>query len=57
MTILLYCTSREFISFAEKKAKGTHLTMLDKKRLMMCKQELVRGNKQHSRQTELHFSL
>ncbi|KAK2849906.1 hypothetical protein Q7C36_008689 [Tachysurus vachellii] len=32
--------ARQFISFAEKKAKGTHLTMLDKKRLMMCKQEL-----------------
>ncbi|KAK3543542.1 hypothetical protein QTP70_023874, partial [Hemibagrus guttatus] len=33
--------AREFIDFAEKKAKGTHLTMLDKKRLMLCKQELV----------------
>ncbi|MCJ8732714.1 hypothetical protein PDJAM_G00214460 [Pangasius djambal] len=32
--------AREFISFAEKKAKGTHLTMLDKKRLILCKQEL-----------------
>ncbi|XP_058247416.1 fer-1-like protein 6 isoform X2 [Hemibagrus wyckioides] len=32
--------AREFIDFAEKKAKGTHLTMLDKKRLMLCKQEL-----------------
>ncbi|XP_026768886.3 fer-1-like protein 6 isoform X3 [Pangasianodon hypophthalmus] len=32
--------AREFISFAEKKAKGTHLTVLDKKRLILCKQEL-----------------
>ncbi|XP_060786149.1 fer-1-like protein 6 isoform X2 [Neoarius graeffei] len=32
--------AREFISFAEKRVKGTHLTMLDKKRLILCKQEL-----------------
>ncbi|KAF7709656.1 fer-1-like protein 6 [Silurus meridionalis] len=32
--------AREFISFAEKKAKGANLTMLDRKRLMLCKQEL-----------------
>ncbi|KTF72534.1 hypothetical protein cypCar_00023706 [Cyprinus carpio] len=30
----------EFIAFAEKKAKGSNLTLLDKKRLTLCKQEL-----------------
>uniref|UniRef100_A0A3B4DRY2 Fer-1 like family member 6 n=1 Tax=Pygocentrus nattereri TaxID=42514 RepID=A0A3B4DRY2_PYGNA len=32
--------AREFIAFAEKKVKGAHLTMLDKKRLTLCKQQL-----------------
>ncbi|KAM9487177.1 fer-1-like protein 6 [Clarias gariepinus] len=32
--------AREFISFAENKVKGNNLTMLDKKRLILCKQEL-----------------
>uniref|UniRef100_A0AAY4B208 C2 domain-containing protein n=1 Tax=Denticeps clupeoides TaxID=299321 RepID=A0AAY4B208_9TELE len=32
-----------FIAFAEKRVKGNHLTMLDKKRLTLCKQELVRN--------------
>uniref|UniRef100_A0A8C2A9B2 Fer-1 like family member 6 n=1 Tax=Cyprinus carpio TaxID=7962 RepID=A0A8C2A9B2_CYPCA len=32
--------SYEFIAFAEKKAKGSNLTLLDKKRLTLCKQEL-----------------
>lgn len=32
---------REFIAFAEKKVKGDNLTLLDKKRLTLCKQELV----------------
>ncbi|XP_051565654.1 fer-1-like protein 6 [Myxocyprinus asiaticus] len=32
--------AREFIAFAEKKVKGTNLTLLDKKRLTLCKQEL-----------------
>uniref|UniRef100_A0A8C2KMM9 Fer-1 like family member 6 n=1 Tax=Cyprinus carpio TaxID=7962 RepID=A0A8C2KMM9_CYPCA len=31
----------EFIAFAEKKVKASNLTLLDKKRLTMCKQELV----------------
>ncbi|XP_050974497.1 fer-1-like protein 6 [Labeo rohita] len=30
----------EFIAFAEKKVKGSNLTLLDKKRLTLCKQEL-----------------
>uniref|UniRef100_A0A8C1K2B9 Fer-1 like family member 6 n=1 Tax=Cyprinus carpio TaxID=7962 RepID=A0A8C1K2B9_CYPCA len=30
----------EFIAFAEKKVKASNLTLLDKKRLTMCKQEL-----------------
>uniref|UniRef100_A0A8C9VWZ8 Fer-1 like family member 6 n=1 Tax=Scleropages formosus TaxID=113540 RepID=A0A8C9VWZ8_SCLFO len=33
---------RNFIAFAEKKVKGNCLTMLDKKRLTLCRQELVR---------------
>ncbi|KAG7463981.1 hypothetical protein MATL_G00182400 [Megalops atlanticus] len=32
--------SREFIAFAENKVKGNHLTILDKKRLTLCRQEL-----------------
>ncbi|XP_028846543.1 fer-1-like protein 6 isoform X2 [Denticeps clupeoides] len=32
--------ARSFIAFAEKRVKGNHLTMLDKKRLTLCKQEL-----------------
>ncbi|KAL4635807.1 fer-1-like protein 6 [Arapaima gigas] len=32
--------SRKFIAFAEAKVKGNHLTMLDKKRLTLCRQEL-----------------
>ncbi|XP_018585008.2 fer-1-like protein 6 [Scleropages formosus] len=32
--------SRNFIAFAEKKVKGNCLTMLDKKRLTLCRQEL-----------------
>ncbi|XP_051565030.1 fer-1-like protein 6 [Myxocyprinus asiaticus] len=32
--------AREFIAFAEKKVKGANLTLLDKKRLTLCKQEL-----------------
>ncbi|XP_048049294.1 fer-1-like protein 6 isoform X4 [Megalobrama amblycephala] len=32
--------AREFIAFAEKKVKGSNLTLLDKKRLTLCKQEL-----------------
>ncbi|XP_066497018.1 fer-1-like protein 6 [Hoplias malabaricus] len=32
--------AREFIDFAEKKVKESHLTMLDMKRLTLCKQEL-----------------
>uniref|UniRef100_A0A671L0L5 Fer-1 like family member 6 n=1 Tax=Sinocyclocheilus anshuiensis TaxID=1608454 RepID=A0A671L0L5_9TELE len=32
--------SYEFIAFAEKKVKGSNLTLLDKKRLTLCKQEL-----------------
>ncbi|XP_015214984.2 fer-1-like protein 6 isoform X2 [Lepisosteus oculatus] len=32
--------SRNFIAFAEKKTKTNNLTMLDKKRLTLCKQEL-----------------
>ncbi|XP_068079665.2 fer-1-like protein 6 isoform X1 [Danio rerio] len=32
--------AKEFIAFAEKKVKGSNLTLLDKKRLTMCKQEL-----------------
>ncbi|KAJ8383947.1 hypothetical protein AAFF_G00213160 [Aldrovandia affinis] len=31
---------RRFIAFAEKKVKGNHLTILDKKRLMLCRDEL-----------------
>ncbi|XP_035390396.1 fer-1-like protein 6 [Electrophorus electricus] len=31
---------REFINFAEQKVKGNNLTMLDKKRLTLCSQEL-----------------
>uniref|UniRef100_A0A673NID6 Fer-1-like protein 6 n=1 Tax=Sinocyclocheilus rhinocerous TaxID=307959 RepID=A0A673NID6_9TELE len=31
----------EFIAFAEKKVKASNLTLLDKKRLTLCKQELV----------------
>ncbi|XP_062862723.1 fer-1-like protein 6 [Trichomycterus rosablanca] len=32
--------AREFIGFAENKVKKTYLNVLDKKRLMLCKQEL-----------------
>ncbi|XP_045567050.1 fer-1-like protein 6, partial [Salmo salar] len=32
--------ARRFIAFAEGKVRMNHLTMLDKKRLTMCKQEL-----------------
>ncbi|XP_023661455.1 fer-1-like protein 6 isoform X2 [Paramormyrops kingsleyae] len=31
---------RKFVAFAEQKVKGNHLTMLDKKRLTLCRQEL-----------------
>ncbi|XP_066543887.1 fer-1-like protein 6 [Amia ocellicauda] len=37
-------SSRNFIAFAEKKVKGNNLTMLDKKRLTLCKQELESMN-------------
>uniref|UniRef100_A0A673I2E6 Fer-1-like protein 6 n=1 Tax=Sinocyclocheilus rhinocerous TaxID=307959 RepID=A0A673I2E6_9TELE len=41
-SVLLQChvISYEFIAFAEKKVKGSNLTLLDKKRLTLCKQEL-----------------
>ncbi|XP_076119323.1 fer-1-like protein 6 [Alosa pseudoharengus] len=32
--------ARNFIAFAERRAKGNRLTLLDKKRLTLCKQEL-----------------
>ncbi len=38
---VLYVFCSEFIAFAEKKVKGSNLTLLDKKRLTLCKQELV----------------
>ncbi|KAJ8352748.1 hypothetical protein SKAU_G00242240 [Synaphobranchus kaupii] len=35
-----WSNSRKFIAFAEKKVKGDQLTVLDKKRLMLCRDEL-----------------